>query len=206
MGDFSADQVMNPAGRAGVVVYPGSCAPLQSAVLRGRSESYAIFNLCAASLLLLGLSVAFNLPSAIIQSSWIVISLPGIAWLIWMNRRARFTDEEWDMPRPLALRFLDRGDWVDAEPGAPLLREGEPVTNLDDLARGQVRGASVGQVIGKAGAGLFGERNVLAGGPAPARVMPMALARLVVISGAALQSMAARDSEFPYPCGKRYEP
>jgi predicted tellurium resistance membrane protein TerC len=83
---------MNTAGLAGVVLYLGSYALLQSGILRGSSYTYAILNLCAASLVLLSLTVAFNLSSAIIQASWVVISVLGIARLIWINRRMRVTD------------------------------------------------------------------------------------------------------------------
>ncbi|TVP70234.1 MAG: cyclic nucleotide-binding domain-containing protein [Rhodobacteraceae bacterium] len=204
MGDLSAEQLMNMAGLAGVVLYLGSYALLQSGILRGSSYTYAILNLCAASLVLLSLTVAFNLSSAIIQASWIVISMLGIARLIWINRRVRFTAEEKamlqdvfpDIPRAVARRFLDRGNWIDAEEGALLLGEGEPVANLYYLAKGQVNVNSGGQVIGKAKSGLLGEMNVLSGGPASASVMAATPARLFVISSEALQRFAARDSDF----------
>ena len=100
------------------------------------------------------------------------------------------------MPPPIARRFLDRGNWIDAEAGAVLLEEGEPVLNLYYLADGHAQIGSGGQVIGLAESGLLGEMNVLSGGPASATVQVVSAARLFVISGPALQRLAARDSDF----------
>lgn len=122
-----------------------------------------MLNLCAASLVLLCLTVSFNLNSATIQGFRVVISLLGIARLNWTNRRMLFTGEEKalpgadcpDMPRPIARRFLNLGNWIDAEAGACLLREGAPVTNLHFLADGAVRFRSGGQMISHADSGLL---------------------------------------------------
>lgn len=203
--EFSlTEQVLQWAGLAGVVIYLGSYALLQAGVLRGSGFAYAVFNLCAASLVLLSLSVAFNLSSAIIQISWIIISLYGIARLAWLNSRVRFSDEERamlrrmfpDMPPPIARRFLNRGNWVDAEEGAVLMVEEEPVVNLYYIANGQVQVASGKQVVGTVESGFLGEMNVLSGGPASATVQVVSKSRLFVISGAALRALAARDPDF----------
>ncbi len=204
MESFSTDQVLNVAGLAGVVFYLGSYSLLQLGLLRGNGYAYVILNLCAACLVLLSLTVAFNLSSAIIQTSWVVISILGIARLAWINRRVRFSNEEQDllervfpdMPTPIARRFLDRGTWIDAEQDALLLEEGEPVQNLYYLASDQVRIKSGGRAIGTVGSGLLGEMNVLPGGPASATVEVEDKARLFVISGETLRRMIARDAEF----------
>jgi len=201
---FTSDQLLNGAGLAGVLFYLGSYALLQLGLLRGNGYAYAILNLVAASLVLLSLTVAFNLSSALIQMSWVVISIFGIARLMWINRRVRFSDEEQalldtvfpDMPTPIARRFLNRGNWVDAESGALLLAEGEPVVNLYYLADGKVQVISGGQPIGTVGNGLLGEMNVLSGGVASASVTVLDPARLFVISGDTLRRMVARDPEF----------
>ena len=204
MGGFTTDQLFNTAGLAGVVLYLFSYALLQAGRLRGSSYSYALLNLCAASLVLLSLTVAFNLSAAIIQAAWVLISILGILRLFWLNRRAHFTAEEQalrenafpEMPAAMARRLLNQGNWVDAEDGAVLLAEGEPVTNLYHLSGGTVRITSGGRVIGTADSGLLGEMNVLSGGPASAQVQVAGGARLFVISGEALRSLAARDSDF----------
>ncbi|SUZ32000.1 hypothetical protein ROE7235_01751 [Roseibaca ekhonensis] len=204
MGNFSTDQLFDAAGLAGVVLYLGSYALLQLGVLRGNGYAYATLNLCAASMVLLSLTVAFNLSSAIIQISWIVISILGIARLVWVNRRVRFSDEERgfladafpDMPAPIARRFLDSGTWIDAEAGGQLIEEGEPVQNLFYLARGKAEIRSGGKPISTVESGLLGEMNVLTSGPASASVVVVNAARVFVISGDTLRRMAARDSEF----------
>jgi hypothetical protein len=204
MGNFSTEQLFNVAGLTGVVLYLGSYALLQLGMLRGNGYAYATLNLCAASLVLLSLTVAFNLSSAIIQISWVVISILGIARLAWINRMVRFSDEDRaflahifpDMPSPIARSFLDCGTWIDADEGALLLEEGEPVRNLFYIAHGEVAIMSGGELIGTVEAGLLGEMNVLSGGPASASVEVVKAARLFVISGTTLSRMAARDSDF----------
>lgn len=201
---FLTDQVFNAAGLAGVVVYLGSYALLQAGILRGGGYTYAILNLCASSLVLISLTVAFNLSSAIIQVSWIVISLMGIARLAWINGHVRFSAEEeamlqqvfTDMPRPMARRFLNRGNWIDAAEGSILTEEGTPVANLYFLADGEVQVISGGQVICTITSGLIGEMNVLTGGEASATVRIAIPSRLFVISGDALRRLNARDPDF----------
>ncbi len=204
MEAFSSEQILDTAGLAGVVLYLGSYALLQAGMLRGSSYTYAILNLCAAGFVLLSLTVAFNLSSAIIQVFWIMISVLGIIRLLWINRRVQFTEEEKallervfpDMPRAIARRFLNQGNWIDAEEGAVLLQEGEPVSNLYYLADGRVRIISGGQIVGIINSGLMGEMNVLTGGPASASVQVVSPARLLMISGAMLRRLAQRDSDF----------
>ena len=83
---------------------------LQAGVIRGRTYIYALLNLLAASFVLISLSVAFNLSSALIQVFWIAISLGGLARLIWLSSGLRFSPEDkalitqvfGPMPKPLA--------------------------------------------------------------------------------------------------------
>ncbi len=204
MGGFTTDQLLNTAGLAGVVLYLRAYALLQAGRLRGSSYSYAILNLCAASLVLLSLTVAFNLSSAIIQAAWVLISILGILRLFWLNRHVHFSDEEQafrehvfpEMPAAMIRRLLDQGNWIDAENGAVLLAQGEPVTNLYYLSAGEAEINSGGQVFSIADSGLLGEMNVMSEGAASAQVKAAGAARLFVISGEALRSLAARDSDF----------
>ncbi|HMB14313.1 MAG TPA: cyclic nucleotide-binding domain-containing protein [Roseovarius sp.] len=201
---FLKDQVFNAAGLAGVVLYLGSYALLQAGILRGSGYTYAILNLFASCLVLISLTVAFNLSSAIIQVSWIVISLMGIARLAWINGHVRFSAEEnamlqqvfADMPPPIARRFLNRGNWVDAAGGTILTEEGVPVANLYYLADGKAEIISGEQVICTITSGLIGEMNVLSGGEASATVRIAATSRLFVISGDTLRGLSARDPDF----------
>lgn len=203
MDHVLSDDVFNAAGLVGVALYLGSYALLQAGLLRGSGYAYAGLNLCAAGLVLVSLTVAFNLSSAIIQVSWIVISVLGIARRIWLDSRIRFSAEEQallrqvfpDMPPAPARRLLSRGTWVDAEPGAVLTEEGEPVRNLHYLADGAAEILSGGEVIGRLETGLIGEMNVIESGGASATVRIAAPARLFVISGDALRRLGARDPD-----------
>ncbi|MEX0369308.1 MAG: hypothetical protein AB3N09_01665, partial [Tateyamaria sp.] len=67
------------AGFAGVAFYLGSYALLQLGVVRGNGYPYALMNLAGASLVLVSLVTGWNLFSAIIQISWITLSIVGIA-------------------------------------------------------------------------------------------------------------------------------
>jgi len=204
MEHFLTDEAFNMAGLAGVALYLMSYALLQAGILRGSGYAYAILNLCAASLVLISLTVAFNLSSAIIQVSWIVISLMGIARHAWVNSRVRFSSEEQamvqhvfpEMPPPMARRFLTRGTWLDAEIGAVLTEEGTPVANLYYLSRGEAQVISGGRVICSITSGLVGEMNVLSGGHASATVRIVSPSRLFVISGDSLRRLSARDPDF----------
>ena len=207
MENFLTDEAFNAAGLAGVVLYLASYALLQAGVLRGSGYAYAVLNLGAASLVLLSLTVAFNMSSAIIQVSWIAISLMGLARLAWMNGRVRFSPEENamltgvfpDMPRTIARRFLNLGTWMKAEPGTILTEEGLPVVNLCYLAEGAAQVITGGRVVGTIGSGLVGEMNVLAAGEASATVHITAPSRIFVISGASLRRLTARDPDFRIP-------
>lgn len=204
MEHFTTEEAFNAAGLAGVVLYLSSYALLQAGLLRGSGYAYALLNLCAASLVLISLTVAFNMSSAIIQASWIIISVMGIARLAIMNSRVRFSPEERamrdhvfpDMPPPIARRFLSRGTWMDAEAGAVLTEEGKPVANMYYLANGAAKVSSGGQAIGRIESGLVGEMNVLAGGDASATVRIASPSRLFVVSGASLRRLTARDPDF----------
>lgn len=168
------------AGLVGVAFYLGSYAALQAGVLRGGGYLYAVLNLVAASLVLVSLFAEWSLSSAIIQVSWIVISLVGLT-RIWLATRAlRFSQEEAALvaKRYATLRaidarkILDHGRWIDAPKGEVLTQQGRPVTHLDYLSGG---GADIyvdGQLIANSADGTFiGELGCLNSDPASATVV-----------------------------------
>ena len=65
-------------GVCGVLVYIGAFAALQLKMIDGNSLTYTAMNLAAASLVLISLIYDFNLASALIQISWIIIGLVGL--------------------------------------------------------------------------------------------------------------------------------
>lgn len=66
-------------GVAGFLVYIGAFASVQFGWLDGNSANYAASNVLAATLVAISLFGEFNLSSALIQGSWIVIGLVGLA-------------------------------------------------------------------------------------------------------------------------------
>jgi len=56
-------------------------------ILSNRDTLYFMMNLAAASCVLLGLSVDFNLASALIQIFWVVMSLVGICVTLMRPKR-----------------------------------------------------------------------------------------------------------------------
>ena len=81
-------------GMLGVALYLGSYAALQTGFLRGQGYLYPAVNMAAAGCVLISLANNFNLSSAIIQVSWIVISIVGIARMYYVQSRLTFTDNE----------------------------------------------------------------------------------------------------------------
>ena len=78
------------AGVLGFITYLGAFGSVQFGVLDGNSTAYSLANILAASLVAVSLAAEFNLASALIQGSWIVIGLAGLAlraWKAWPSTR-----------------------------------------------------------------------------------------------------------------------
>lgn len=171
--------VFEIAGFVGVAVYLGSYAALQAGFIRGSGYLYAALNLIAASLVLVSLFATWNLWSAIIQISWVVISIVGIT-RIWVLRRALRFDEEEEhlistkfatLDRVDARRLLNVGQWQNGQVGDYLTLQGKPVTELYFLADGSVAVDVADQEIATVGPDHFiGEMACLEQGPASATV------------------------------------
>ncbi len=73
-------------GVGGFVFYISAFAAVQLGFLDGNSIAYTLANLAAAMMVAVSLIAEFNLSSALIQGSWIVIGLTG---LILRARKAR---------------------------------------------------------------------------------------------------------------------
>lgn len=167
------------AGFAGVGLYVGSYAALQTGFLRGDSYAYALVNGVAAACVLISLAEAFNLSSAIIQATWIVISLFGIIRLYIINRRLRFSDDEMffldrampDLPKIDARKFLDIALFIDGETGVFLTQQGEPIKHLIYLIDGEAKVFSGGVEVAAISPGNYiGDVTYLLGEPATATV------------------------------------
>jgi hypothetical protein len=191
-------------GNFGVLGYVGSYAALQLGFIRGSSMTYTFCNLVSAALVLVSLFDAFNLPSALIQITWIIISIVGLTRYFILSRRLRFSDEEINlidrifpiMPKLLARSFLDSGNWIDAPKGYVLTVEGEPVGALYYVSNGKVGVAVSGKTIGSVENGLLGEMNVLSGAAASASAGTVMPTRLFMISRDLLQKLCRSDGDF----------
>ncbi|MDA7428670.1 hypothetical protein PGB28_09380 [Primorskyibacter aestuariivivens] len=88
------DDALRMIGVLGFFFYIGGFAALQLEVLDGSGITYSVVNILAASLVLISLAGDFNLASAMIQASWIVIGFSGLSLRLWQRRRAmRMWDE-----------------------------------------------------------------------------------------------------------------
>ncbi len=66
-------------GLVGVVLILSAYALLQGGRLAVRAPLYSAMNLVGSGLILFSLTVDFNLPSAIIEGAWTLISIYGLA-------------------------------------------------------------------------------------------------------------------------------
>lgn len=193
--------VFEAAGFVGVALYLGSYAALQAGFLRGGSYTYAVMNFLAASFVLLSLMADWNLWSAIIQISWIVISIVGLTRLWILKRALRFNAEE-DLfvsskfpaiDRVDARRFLNAGKWCDGQPGDYMTLQGQPVRNLYFIASGSARVEVDDQEIARVGADHFiGEMACLQKGPASATVRVAERSRYFTITSDAFEKVIRR--------------
>lgn len=67
------------AGLIGFALYIFSFSGLQFGWINGNSVCYSVSNIAAASFVAISLIADFNLASALIQGSWIVIGMAGLA-------------------------------------------------------------------------------------------------------------------------------
>ena len=194
------------AGLLGVAVYIGSYLALQLGMMRGTGYAYPALNLAAASLVLISLSQAFNLSSAIIQATWIVISVFGIVRIYLLSRRLRFDAEELTlveqalahMPRQAARRFLDAGSWVDLPAGEVLTQEGRPVEALWYLAEGEASVTAGTREVARLTGGFIGELGILNADTATATVRTTTPCRVFRIPGDSLRRLCRNDQDFSW--------
>ncbi len=82
-------ELFDSLGILGFILYLVSYALLQARKILGDSISYIMLNLTAATLVLVSLTNHFNIASALIQISWIVISLYGLFYNLYGDRSTR---------------------------------------------------------------------------------------------------------------------
>lgn len=116
------------AGVGGFLLYVFNYSMLSLRRVSGDSIGYYVVNVCAASLVLIGLTASFNLAAALIQSFFIAMSTIGIALRLYRARRRSYgppfgpveTPALRTLPRP-AAQFQSARHWADASPetGSP---------------------------------------------------------------------------------------
>ena len=191
-------------GFTGVAVYIGSYFAVQAGLIRGQGFIYPILNLMAAFLVSLTIINEFNLPSLLIQLSWIAISLIGITRLLYHRVSRALTSEEAaflkatmpHLPDRLARRFLDAGSWRIMKAGSVLQRQGESAEYLTYVAEGKARVVFHGEAAYVAGGGEFvGEDICLSDEPAIATVQLITEAYCFSIETETLRRLAQRSAE-----------
>lgn len=192
------------AGLFGVVLYLSAYGLLQAGLIGGNSYTYTLLNLFAAAFVLVSLALHFNLSSALIQISWIAISIFGMIRVFILNRRIRFSEEEQflrDAKLPAlsgidARKFLDRGAWLILPKGEVLTQEGMPVTRLLFLAEGEARVTLEGETLASITPGGFvGEIAALTGAAASATVTAHSELRVFVIQSESLNRLCQSNDQ-----------
>lgn len=187
-GDYSNYDI---AGLAGVIFYVSAYALLQAGWIRGSSVTYTWMNLVASSLVLVSLVNDFNLYSAIIQVTWITISLGGLLRNVYLKRATRFSTEEQSfadivfphLSKQSIRAFFDNGAWINFDSNAELALEGKSPGGLTYLASGEAKVELSKQPIAVLGAGAFvGELTCFTGASATATVVTTTSGRLFRIS------------------------
>lgn len=85
---FSSIGTLQAVGVAGFLAYIFSFASVQMSWMNGNSLSYTLWNILAASLVGVSLFAEFNLASAMIQTSWVLIGLVGLTRRVSRKRTA----------------------------------------------------------------------------------------------------------------------
>ena len=192
------------AGYGGVVFYLSSYGLLQMGVLKGNSYTYAALNMLAAALVLVSLFRNWNLFSAIIQVSWITLSVIGIARVWVLTNMLRFTEEEkallanrFPTLRPIdGKKLMQAGTWHDGQIGEALTQQGKPVQALSYLINGGVDIEVGGQVIAQVGGGQFiGEMGCMTSDAASATVRLNQPTRYFSASSETLRRLVRRNPD-----------
>jgi hypothetical protein len=196
--------IFDAIGLAGVAFYITAYAALQGGLIRGNGYTYTCMNLIAAALVLVSLTNNFNLSSAIIQMTWIAISVFGLARYFILHHSIKLTAEEAAFVRsklptiskPLARRFFQAGTWEDIQAGTVIATEDKPLRALVYLLLGEAKVTLGGKSVGQIRADDFiGEMTCLNGGLATATVTATGPSRIFRISSKALIRLCNRNPE-----------
>jgi Cyclic nucleotide-binding domain len=191
-------------GLLGVVIGLCGYAALQFGFIRGRGIAYPGLGALSSVLILTSLIDSFNLALGISELLWLSISVAGLTRIFLASRFARFNAEEEDMlaakhiqlPRYLARKLLNLGEWRNAPAGTVLTEQGRPVSHLYFLAQGEADATRNGGLLSKLGPKSYiGELVCLTGEPAVATVTLTADSRLFTIASDKLKRFISREGD-----------
>lgn len=189
-------------GIFGVLLYVGSYFALQAGLIGGRGYLYPALNATAAGSVLLSLVHNFNMSSAMIQVTFIAISIFGMMRFYIVTHRVQFSEEEQIVQHMLmpnldksdARRFLKLGTFRDLEEGLMLTEEKSAVPCLYVIVSGLVSVLVNGRQVASLGDGtLVGEMSSLSGAPASATVVTGAPTRVFEIESTVLNAYLAKN-------------
>ena len=201
---YGFEEVVYAIGLFGAGVYLGSYALLQLGVLKGDSYTYSSLNILAPVCVMISLITAFNMSSAIIQSTWIVISIVGITRNFLMTHFQRFSpDEELFLhfympllPRRLARTFLDTAEIKTLLPGELLTVQGQVAGHVAYIIQGRVAISVDGHPVGESRAGSYiGELTFLDANPATATTTVLETTKCLMFSAKSLHDLLRRKPE-----------
>ncbi len=138
------------------------------------------------------------------ETMFVLTNVGQLTITSYLNSKTRFTPEERTFHEmavpglePAHVRqLLQAGRWVDAEPGAVLASQGEHVSDLVFIVRGDARVEMDQQPVGTCGIGDFvGEISVSTGIPATATVTAATSVRYIAFERGALTKLFRRSSE-----------
>lgn len=201
---FTTEELVHFIGIFGAGVYLGSYALLQLGVLKGDSYTYSVLNILAPSCVMISLLTAFNMSSAIIQTSWIIISIVGISRNILMTHFQKFTpDEELFLyfympllPRRLGRTFLNTAETKTLQPGDHLTHQGQIAGQVAYIIKGRVEISVDGHKVGESRAGSYiGELTFLDARPATATTKVIEPTTCLIFSAQRLHDLIRRKPE-----------
>jgi len=200
-------------GLLGVFIYITSYFALQAGLIKGQGYLYALLNTGAASCVLLSLTENFNLSSAIIQITYIAISVFGIVRFYLLTHSIQFNPEEQafldvaapNIPKFQARRLLDQGHWKTDMPDTILTEEGEALTHLYFLYQGGADVVFDGKKVAQIGSrSLIGEMSWMTGMPASATVTVSEPSRVFALEVEKLKTFLVRNMNVRHELENRF--
>lgn len=204
MLDLLGAETITAIGYVGAIFYVGTYLILQLGLIKGDGYLYPFLNLIASGSVLISLSQHFNPFSAFIETSWVTISLMGLARHWYVTQHLNLSDEEQraanvltpGLKKDRVKRLLKLGRFIDAPPETRIAEEGRPLKDLSLLISGHCRIERAGQTVALLRDGaLIGELTYATGEPATASVVVAEPSRLFQVDCAALRQFLLKNDD-----------